>query len=214
MSIRASLVLLCLSCSGGCSGEASPTGAPAVTPPSEIAARTSVRFELRGGGFAVTRGRSCRTFEIERATDGGFERVPLDLGVNCACECAMPGAPASIEYMPVSASAPRVIEWDGRQMVSVTRTVDCATRSFTTRGISSELVGALQPLPAGRYRVSVAVASAAPARCMELGAGYWCPPDSTAGVPGPGPYALCPGTRLSAEFDLPTEGSVTVPLGG
>ncbi len=208
-------MFVAIAVSAGCSDDsaAPTTPPPVVTPPTEVASRASVRFELHGAGFVVTRGRSCRTFEIERATDGGFERVPLDLGVNCVCECAQPGGPASIEYMPISTSTPRSIEWDGRQMVSVNRTIDCSTRSFTVRGTQSELVGALQPLAPGRYRVSVAVVNTAPAHCMELGDGFWCPPDTTSGAPAPGAYALCPGTRISAEFDLPMSGSVTVPLG-
>lgn len=185
---------------------------PTVTPPTEQPSRVSVRFELSGGsGFAVTRGRSCRTFEIERVTDGGFERVPLDLGASCVCECSPPGAPSSIELAPVSV-ATRVIPWDGRQMVSVTRTIDCSTRSFTVHGRATEIVGALQPLPAGRYRVSVAVVDAAPSGCQKLMEGYWCPPsNATATIPA-GSYALCPGRRVSTEFDLPSEGAVTVPV--
>lgn len=185
--------------------------APPVVPPTEVAARVNVRFELSGSaGFVVTRGRSCRTFEVERASDGGFERVPLDLGTTCVCECMPPGAPLAIELAPINAATPRAFPWDGRQMVSVSRTIDCSTRSFTARGMASELVGALQPLTPGRYRVSVAVVDTAPRGCQELMDGFWCPPDNSTVTPPRGPFALCPGRRVSTEFDLPAEGSVTV----
>ncbi len=201
----------------GCGGETSVTpdaAAPAVTVPSAVAARVSVRFELRGAsGFAVIRGRSCATFEIEREGDGGFERVPLDLGASCVCECPAPGEPLAIGLTPLSSPTPYNLLWDGRQMVSVVRTIDCATRSFSVRGPAMERVGALQPLPAGRYRVSIAVIDTVPPGCQKLMEGYWCPPMSTSGAPAPGAYALCPGRRVSATFDLPESGELVVPVG-
>ncbi len=192
------------------SPDAAAPDAPAA--PMEVAARTNVRFELAGSsGFAVIRGRSCRTFEVEReVSDGRYERVPLDLGVTCVCECPSPGAPASIGLTPLAATPPYAFTWDGRQMVWVERTIDCATRSFSVRGTATERVGALEPLPAGRYRVSVAVVDTVPRGCMELMDGYWCPPENTAGAPPQGPFALCPGRRVTTAFELPESGDVTV----
>jgi len=207
-----------------CSGEPVPSdgGAdaridPGPTPPAEEPARARVRFEVSGtGAFVVSRGRSCAPFDVERQNGGAWERVALDLGVTCVCECASPGTPVAIELEPLTASAPVTVRWDGRRMAFVQRTIDCATRSFTGRGTATEYVGALQPLPAGRYRVSFATVRSVPSHCMKLMSGYWCPPVSTAGAPSPGPFALCPGTRVTAEFDLPESGEVTVPvrLGG
>jgi hypothetical protein len=182
-----------------------------VVPPTEVAARVNVRFELSGSaGFVVTRGRSCRTFEVERVGDGGFERVPLDLGNTCVCECMAPGAPLAIELAPINATTTRAFPWDGRQMVSVSRIIDCSTRSFTAHGTATELLGALQPLAPGHYRVSVAVVDTAPRSCQELMDGFWCPPDNSTVTPPRGPFALCPGRRVSTEFDLPADGNVTV----
>lgn len=197
-----------------CGGDATPGDAGTaadVTVPQERAAQAQVRFEVTGGGaWLVTRGRSCRTFEIEREVAAGqFERVALDLGNPAPCEVMMPGAPASIELRPLSTTATPVT-WDGRQMAYVRRPLDCSTRSFTGSGTITEFLGALQPLPAGRYRVSFAMLSTVPRGCMELMNGYWCPPDNMVGAPAPGPYALCPGDRLSATFELPASGSVTV----
>ncbi len=186
---------------------------PGPTPPEEMAARAQVRFEVTGAGaFVVSRGRSCAVFEVERQAGGAWERVPLDVGVTCVCECPSPGAPAAIELEPLTAAEPVTVRWDGRRMAFVQRTVDCSTRSFTGRGTATEYVGALQPLPAGRYRVSFATVPTAPGFCMKLMSGYWCPPTSTAGAPAPGPFALCPGTRVSAEFDLPELGDIIVPV--
>ena len=60
------------------------------------------------------------------------------------------------------------------------------------------------------YRVSFATLAAVPLVCMELMNCYWFPPYNMVGAPAPGPYALCPGERMSATFDLPATGTVTV----
>jgi hypothetical protein len=212
--------LLLFALLGACGTDPTPTTTPDAqvgpgpTPPAEVAARTQVRFEVTGtGAFLVSRGRSCAVFEVEREVSAGqWERVPLDVGVTCVCECQPPGAPTAIEYEPLDATMPVAVRWDGRRMAFVQRAVDCSTRSFTGRGTATEYVGAPQPLPAGRYRVSFATAPSVPGGCQKLMSGFWCPPTTTVGMPAPGPFALCPGTRVTATFELPESGAVTVPV--
>ena len=101
-----------------CSSDAVPSdgGAdgridPGPTPPAEEPARAQVRFELSGAGaFVVTRGRSCAAFEVERQVGGAWERVALDVGVTCVCECPSPGAPVAVELEPLTASAPVTVQ--------------------------------------------------------------------------------------------------------
>jgi hypothetical protein len=201
----------------GCGGDAATVPmmtnvTPEVRVPEAIVSRAMVRFEVSGGaGHVVYRGRSCRTFEIEHEVDGSWQRVALDLGFSCVCECPTPGAPLSIGLRPISSSVYSEV-WDGRQMATVQRNVDCSTRSFSARGVVAERVGNFQPMPAGRYRVSFAIVDTVPPQCMNLMDGYWCPPTSTVGAPEAGAYALCPGRRVSATFDLPETGRVTVPV--
>ncbi len=186
---------------------------PGPTPPAEVAARAQVRFEVTGtGAYVVSRGRSCSEFEVEREAGGVWERVPLDLGVTCVCDCQPAGAPVATGFEPLSDATPRVVLWDGRRMAFVQRTVDCSTVMFTGRGTATQYVGAPQPLPAGRYRVSFAIVSMVPGGCQKLRTGFTCPPTNTVGMPPPGPFALCPGTRVTTTFELPESGAVTVPV--
>jgi hypothetical protein len=204
----------------GCSSPSDvPDAAVDVAPvvvPMEVPARVNVRFEVSGGssgGQLVVRGRACRTFEIEReVSPDRFERVPLDLGAPCVCECTGPGTPSSIGLAPLRGTTPYAVNWDGRQMVSVLRTIRCSTGGFGLTGTDNEPAGALQPLSAGRYRVSMVIFDRVPPGCMKLMEGYWCPPDnSTARIPA-GPLGLCPGPRVTTPFVLPESGELTVPI--
>jgi hypothetical protein len=201
----------------GCSApDESPDAAvdvPAVVVPMEVPSRVTVRFEVSGSGQLVVRGRSCRTYEIEReVAPDRFDRVALDLGASCVCDCTGSGTPASIGLTPLRETTPYVVTWDGRHMVSVLRTIQCSTRAFGLTGTDREAAGALQPLMAGRYRVSMVAFSSVPSGCMKLMDGFWCPPSNgTVRLPA-GPLALCPGPRVTTTFVLPESGELTVPL--
>ncbi len=203
---------------GGAPADAAVDAAPVVAPTPEPS-RATLRIQVTGAsGWLVTRGRSCAVMEVEREASGGvFERVPLDTGVANACECAAPGAAASIDFQPLSSTTPQSLTWDARGMTVVQRPVTCAACPPTSpRRTLTEYLGALRPVAPGRYRVSVAVARSIPPTCQKRAAGYWCPPNDQVGAPPPGPHALCPGTRASVVVTVPESGEVTVtlPTGG
>lgn len=185
-----------------------PVGTCETAPVRESPSVASVRFRLAsGGGWVVTRGAFCAPFSVERVGGGP---VALGTGFQCVCECPNPG-PARVE----TAQRPSMtteLTWDGREVATCTRAVDCATRGFPG-SVVLERQGASRPVTAGRYRATFAVLDELPAGCtarMDGTASCSTTPGFPSGSP-PSSYDRCPSSRtVSVEFDLPASGEAVV----
>jgi hypothetical protein len=148
------------------------------------------------GAWFVTSGSYCVGAAVDRIFDGSVERVPLAIGFQCPCECALPGLGASgwVRAQPGGTAW----TWDARGLVLYSEYVDCS-KSWPGMPPAPVQRGAPQPVPPGHYVARFAVADALP------GGG----PSYSSGVMAVA--QLCPTTRtISVAFDLPGTGDVTV----
>ncbi len=162
-----------------------------------------VRYLLQGGS-------DCSAFGMEQFTGNGWRTLPLLRMVQSPNdECCMSAGwdgPSARYYLPLQPNESGDLVWDGRADVMTTDTFFCGG------GHAQVFWSALQPVPPGKYRVTVGVESQLPDSCgvyqpplifCEVGQ-VWAFCQTTA---GPTCEASIP---VSVEFELPADGDIVI----
>jgi hypothetical protein len=183
------------------------------TPLTEIDARARAELGVRGEGWLVMTGWSCAPLGVSGASGA----LRQGLGTQCICECPAPQPPFASSLVRLSPDVAVPFVWEGRELATWSECVDCADRGWPGGGVQEELHGALRPVAAGSYTLTLLVFDTLPASCTDLGEGIAsCTPPT--GPPGPtsGELSLCPEARaITTTITLPESGivraDVTVP---
>lgn len=178
--------------------------------PVAVVASASVRLRIHGRGWIVESGSQCGAYDVE-SLDTGLG-VTLGIGFECVCECPAPGEPGPTALRaPAAGAEPLELVWDGRGLRTYTTCVDCAERGWPGAGWQRVTGGALQPTPAGRYRITIPVYDELPATCGESSPGSAsCSPPAGPGFPFAS-YRACEAPRtVSVEVDLPESGEIEI----
>jgi hypothetical protein len=151
---------------------------------------------------------------IEHLESDGWHRLTMGLPFQCLCECPGPPPPTFTTAPIVRAGGMAVtIDWDARNVATCEQPYDCAMHGWPGVGVISETVAVPLAVDAGHYRVTLAVVDSVPSGCTTGADGaIQCDPRPGPGG-GIGTYDLCMTSRtVTAEFDVPMAGDVTVPV--
>jgi hypothetical protein len=198
------------SLTGTTSGSTGAGGQAACNPPPEDSpSAQSVTFAIANAAssdrYLVTSGHMCDAYGFERNQGGTYAAVPISMPFVCGCECPYPGDPHPIAYRRLKPAETYSVVWDARGLVTCAYSIDCGG-GFSAPG----LVGALQPLGAGDYRVTFGADEMPAMGCQPVDANgdeWQCPDFGSVGNPG----AACGSAQTAiAEFALPSSGDLTV----
>ncbi len=208
MSVRlasiASFVFVSSTCAwlAGC-------GEPELESP-EVPARQHVVFEVKNesGAAAVvaTQGKGCGAWTVERLEGTSWSTVRLPTVSSDAGEaCCAPGAKCvttkraelpSVHSTRISQGEAMWIEWDARERIAPEG--ECIMRG--------RRLEAVEPVPAGRYRVTFGVHGRD--ACGDDAPGCTLPTQAS-----PAKADLCDASKtVQVEFEIPTAGDVVVPV--
>jgi len=178
--------------------------------PAEAASTQEVKFAITNGAssdrWIVLRGAFCTAYSIDR--------LAIEMGFQCGCECPNPGSPRVETYRRIAPGTTYELTWDARALVTCEEPLDCSewgpstTPQKTTRGF-------LQPVKAGTYTATIAFEESLPSRCTVSGDDAncsWTYGGYTGSLPG-AIASRCEATKtVNATVTLATSGDVVVPV--
>jgi hypothetical protein len=193
--------------SSGAAGAAGTAGTAGAAGSPDEPSKQTVTFEVTNGATAprsvAIEGAGCTPFMILATDPARLVRTSAANPCGPCMQC--PNPPSGTKRVAELAPGQSVeLSWDARQVSVAQQTAMCnGTPTPYTSVVAS-------PVEAGSYRVRVAVFSTKPPGCSANGA---CDPPVTT-VQEALPYAdLCSSSaQVEADFELPAEGDVTVPV--
>ena len=188
--------------------------------PQEIPSRQSVTFRVtnstsfvrylaaRSDGFFG--GPYCSSYAISQGTTNLTLAIPFQ----CGCECPQPHQPGITELWSISPGQTKDLVWDARALATYSTMMTCGSLSPPGPAFPPARVlhGVWQPVAAGNYQATLITKSTVPTSCQETNAivscDYWTEDQYGASLGG-----ICDRTTtVKADFDLPAEGDVIVPI--
>ncbi|MBH25153.1 MAG: hypothetical protein CMH57_12010 [Myxococcales bacterium] len=153
--------------------------------------------------YLTLSGQGCDPFEVRPV---GGERLPLQVGYLCGCECPAPPAPAVAEIVRLEPGQSHTVTWDARALDVCQRETDC--EDWTVY----EPDGHPQPVAPGEYVMAFGWSEALPPHCAEEDGEVSCDPWSASDPFGSiGLQELCPDVeRVEVSLTLPESGDVMV----
>jgi hypothetical protein len=200
--------------------------------PRPVASVQSVTFTITNGSgqdrFVVTRGHVCQPYAVARLVSGSPQPLRLEGSsvvlpsdaTRATCEGTSPGMDYLAALHRIRPGESFTITWDARAFVEQQVTLPCLQDPTASR---PAIVGALQPVTPGSYRVTVGVQSSIPNGGADLRLPRSCTPVAGApddftctSLPGGLPMAvdqLCHSNApVTAEFVIPEHGDLSVPM--
>jgi hypothetical protein len=198
----------------GVGGDAGGTTADASPPPTEVPSAQTVTFKVTNASgadrYVVTGGNNCTSLELDKLADGGQSIVPLMIGFQCPCECPMPGSARPTAFRRVAAGESFDVTWDARGLTTWRQSIVCQNGGPFPPRASSVVAGVLQPVDAGRYRITLGVESTLPAGCQGSGPDYRCDVSYASNETSEIAPRCLTSSNAATEFSLPVSGDVVV----
>ena len=188
--------------------------------PQEIPSRQEVTFRVTNSTSVVrylaTRadgffgGPFCSPYAISQGTTN----LTLAIPSQCGCECPQPHQPGITELWSLSPGQTKDLVWDARALTTYSTMMTCGSLYPGGPAASSVQVlhGVWQPVAAGSYQATLITKTTVPTSCQEtdeiVTCDYWTEDQYGAWLGG-----ICDRTTaIKADFDLPAEGDVIVPI--